>query len=367
MISHPVFWPMHSRAPVRFPAAGLLGAVLILAGGCGKPTTAVVPPQPISVAVAPVAYSTDPIPVQATGLLARKAEVQLSFKIGGIVDAVFVRAGDAVVQGQALARLRLDEIDAQVAQARSALAKARRDLGRIERLAADRVATTENLQDARTAVELAEAQLRIAEFNRAYAVIAAPASGRILARLAEPNEMVAVGHGILRFASDAEGWIVRVNLPEREAARVALGDRARVTPDLPAASAVDGQVTQISEAADPETRTTPMEVALCAVPAQARSGSVAAVAITPRPVAERPVVPVSALIEGEDHRAGLYLVDPLARRVRRVEVAVEAIAGERAYLRTALPRAGQVVVGGGEYVHDGDPVDWTAEAAAGGP
>lgn len=339
----------------RFPTAPL-GALLAvaLAGGCAKQAATEAPPAPPTlVAVAPVEYSTAAVPVHATGVLSRKNEADLSFKIGGVVESVLVRAGDAVKKDQVLAQLRLDEIDAQLAAARSGLAKAQRDLARVEKLQANAVATLENLQDARTAVEVAAAQVRIAEFNRRYAVIAAPADGWVLRRSVEPNELVTSGHTVLGFAANDGGWLVRAGLADADVVRLHVGDRGEVAVDGAPDTRIAGTITHISEAADPMTRTTQIEIALDRAPVEARSGMVVAATLFPPPVASRPRVPASVLIEGAQRMASVYVVDNGATVARRVKVEVEALDGADAYLRTPLPPTARLVVRGGEYLHDG--------------
>jgi RND family efflux transporter MFP subunit len=307
--------------------------------------------------VAAIAYSDAAVPVRVTGLLSRRSEADLSFKIGGVIETVFVRAGDSVAAGQVLAQLRLDEIEAQVVQARSAAEKTQRDLKRIENLHTNRVATLENLQDAQTAVEVAAAQLRIAEFNHRYATITAPAPGKILRRQAEPGELVGSGKPILGFASDNDGWLVRAGLAERDVARLRVGDRTEVVIGGGDEKPVLGRISNISEAADPATRTTPIEILLDAAPAAARSGMVVVVAMHPANVDSRPIVPASALIEGADRQATLFVVTDGTRTVRRVKVDVEALTEGEAYLRTRLPAQAKLVVQGGEYLRDGATVE----------
>lgn len=314
--------------------------------------------KPILVRAAPVEYSRAALPVRASGVLARRTEAGLSFKTAGIIESVGVRAGDTVVADQLLARLQPDEIEAQVAQAQSMVQKARRDLARTEKLQAGAVATLENLQDVRTAVELAEAQLRVAEFNRRHSVIRAPAAGRILRRLAEPNELVAAGRPILEFAADSDGWIVRAGLPDRDIARLKIGDQAEISCGA-GMSAVPGRIVQIAAGTDLATRTTEVEIALDAEPPLARSGSIATATLRPADVPERPIVPVEALIEGDGGSASLFVLEPGATTARRVVVEVEALLGAQAYLRTALPRGARLVVAGGEYLRDGTVVSLT--------
>src|SRR5262252_7172099 len=77
----------------------------------------------IPVRLAPVTDDTVTQPVTATGVVALRDEVALSFKIGGVVAQVLAREGQSVRAGQLLATLDLREIDAQVAKARSSAAK----------------------------------------------------------------------------------------------------------------------------------------------------------------------------------------------------------------------------------------------------
>jgi RND family efflux transporter MFP subunit len=330
----------------------LIFLVGLLAGCTKAPPAVVTGPRPVAVRTTVVEFSTMAIPVRVSGVLARRTEAELSFKIGGLIESVAVRAGDVVKPRQVLARLRPDEIEAQVTQARSAVDKARRDLARVEKLQSSAVATLENLQDSRTGLEQAEAQLRIVEFNRQHAEIVAPAAGRILRRNAEPNELVAPGRAVLTFAAEADGWIVRAGLAERDVARVRIGDRAEVLGGGDAV-ALPGRVIQISDAADAGTRTTEVEIALEQAPLLARSGFVAAVTLLPAAVAERPVVPAATLIEGDAGRASLFLIDDGQQAARRVVVEIETLLGARAYLRTALPHGARLVVAGGEYLRDG--------------
>ncbi|HEY5751523.1 MAG TPA: efflux RND transporter periplasmic adaptor subunit [Chthoniobacterales bacterium] len=302
-----------------------------------------------AVSVEPVVYSTDAVPVRATGVLARKREADLSFKTGGVIEAVLVRVGDSVKKGQILAKLWQDEIQAQVAQARSNFEKAQRDLARQEKLRAGAVGTVEDLQNARTALELAAAQLKMAEFNSRYSVITAPEDGRILRRLAEPDELTEAGRAVLGFASDSEGWIVRAALAESDVASLRLGNQA-------VADGAPGKISQISEGTDVLTRTVPVEIALAVPPPHARSGMIAAVTLFPQPVAPRPVVPASVLIEGNGKKASLFLLEAGSQNARRVSVDVETLENTRAYLRTGLPKTARLIVQGGEYLQDGSVV-----------
>src|SRR5262249_21623492 len=186
--------------------------------------------------------------------------VTLSFKIGGVVARVLVDEGKAVRAGDTLAALDLREIDAGVTRARSAAEKADRDLARARRLYADSVATLEQTQNAQTGLDVARAELETATFNRRYAVIVAPASGVILRRTAEPGELVQSGTPTLTLGSSAGGIVMRAGLADRDAVRIALGDRAVVRFGALPGRTFEGHVTEIAAAADALTGTYRTEI-----------------------------------------------------------------------------------------------------------
>lgn len=348
-------------SPPFVPVAAL--AVLTGLTSCSRqvePAPAIA--APVNVRVAPLETSTVSPAIRVAGVLARQTEVELSLPVGGVIERLAVRAGDRVAKDQELARLQTDQLDAQVVQARALLDKAQRDLGRIEKLQGERVATLENLEDARTQVEQATAALRIAAFNRRHSVLAAPNDGVVLRRFAEPNELVSAGRAVLAFATDNDGWIVTCGLTPRDVARVALGARVQLR-DSTGGTAV-GKIVRMAGAIDSATGTVSVEAMLDSPPAGARSGLVVAVSIAPEPVPARAVVPLAALRDGTGGRAAIFLVEAGASKVKRVWVDVEQVDGERVYLRTMLAPPSRVIVTGQQFVRDGEAVNVVEDVRA---
>jgi len=332
--------------PVTLPSMLLVG--------CSTEETSTAPangPRAIPVRAVAVEWSDAAVPVFADGVLLRKVESALSFKIDGVIRSVSVRAGDAVTGGQTLATLDPSEIGAEVARARAALEKARRDLGRAERLHSQQVSTLEEVQDANTAVELAEAALQAAEFNRRFSTITAPTDGAILQRQADPEEVVKAGTPVVRFAANDSPWIVRVGLAERELAGISVGRMARIA--LTGHGSVDAQVTHIAGMLDPATRTLPVELELRDPPDGLRSGFVARVQIEPQSVPSRPVVPLEAIVAGDGLSASVFLIEDGGMRARRVPVTLEGLYDGVAYLATRLPERARLVTSGAEFLTDG--------------
>ena len=309
------------------------------------------PPQPVQ--VRRVDLATNAIPVEAAGVLAHMAEVNLSFPAGGVVKAVLVRAGDRVRKGEMLARLDLDEIEARLAQARAAAEQARRDADRGRALYASRTIGAEEWENIQTAQLQAAAALQAAEFQRRYAVVEAPSDGQVLRRLAEPNQIVAAGQPILGFAADHEGWLIRIALAERDLMRIQVGDQASIAPAARPEERFTARVAHIAAGSDERTGTTEVELVPEAVPAGLRSGFVVHAVIQPAPVAPRARVPASALVEGQGDQASVFIVDAATGQAHRENVRIEAIHGEYAYLAQTLPAEAEVVIRGAESLREG--------------
>jgi multidrug efflux system membrane fusion protein len=336
-----------------------VAASAIFAGCKPADTTAAGPvaPRAVNIRVASVNYSTDVPLIRAPGILARQTEADLSFPLPGLLTSVAVRAGERVKAGQELARLQLDPVEAQLNQANAAVEKIKRDLARVEKLQAERVATLENLQDTRTALAQAEAARSAAEFNRRHSVINAPSDGIILRRTAEPNEIVAAGRPIVSFASEGEGWIAKANLAPRDASRIAVGAKASI--DDYNGGKLSGQIIRISAAVDSLTRTVPVDVQLDSPPVTAHSGQIVSMWIKPSLVPARSTVPLTALRDGNGGKAFVFILEAGATVAKRISVEIEQIDRDRAYLRTPLPANVQVVVSGGQYLNDGTSVNIT--------
>ena len=342
------------------PLFPLLAALSLTAlwAGCGASADPPADPPPLlRVEVAPATARTQALPLRASGRLASKAEIPLSFKIDGVIDRIFVDEGEAVRAGQRLAQLHLSEIEARVMEVQAALDQAERDLVRTDRLHRDSVATLDELENAQTAVDVAAARLQAARFNRKYAVIEAPAAGRILQRRAEAGEVVAPGRPILTLGASGRGWVVRVGLAARDVVRLAPGDSAQVTFDAHPDRSVPARVTEIADAADPQTGTFEVELTVGATDLPLKSGFIAAVDIQPSAVVEYVEIPASALVEGDGREGIVFTVaNAPEAEVERTPVRVAAVLDSTVVLDRGLAPGARVVTSGAVGLRDGETV-----------
>jgi RND family efflux transporter MFP subunit len=332
-------------------------AVVALLAGCGSgpaPERAADEATPVRTALVEAARSASV--VRAVGILAPHDEIRLSFKVGGVVESLAVDAGDSVRKGQVLAVLKRAEVDAAVSQAAEAAEKARRDLERGERLRADEVATREQVEDLRTAYNVARSGLQAAQFNARFARIEAPADGVVLQRLAKADELVQGGQPVLVLGATDQGWIVRASLADRDVVRTNPGDVARVLFDAFPGREFEGRVSRVATSADPQTGTFEVEIDLAVADERFARGLVAKVEIelagTAGDVA-RAAIPVAAIVEAHGPGATVFVLDAATGVARRREVVVGPIVGDRVLVLEGLTPGEQVVTDGAAWLADG--------------
>ncbi len=293
-------------------------------------------------------------PVRSTGILAPSLEVKMSFKTGGIVQDVNVRDGALVNQGKVLASLDLSEIKAQYSQSEIALEKATRDFNRATNLYFDSVVTLETLQNARTAMEMARSQNKIAGFNLEHSRITAPANGRIQKVLVEKNEMIAPGHPAILFATTENDWVVRTSLSDKDIVKFTGGDSALITMDAFPGRAFSASVLESGSFADPVTGTFEVELLLRDAHPEFRSGFMARVQLFPSESLSGFWLPMSAIHDLEDHRGKVFVLDSAIVFERQITTGPLHDGGM--VITGGLEATELVVTGGSAYLKDGQQV-----------
>ena len=102
---------------------------------------------------------------------------------------------------------------------------------------------------AKARVDASAAGVSLAETRLAQATLTTPMAGLVLAKHAEPGEMLAPGAPVLTVAKMDEVWL-RGYIPEAEVGRVAIGQKARITADAWPGRSMEGRVSFISSEAE---------------------------------------------------------------------------------------------------------------------
>jgi len=343
--------------PAILPAIAFTGLFALL-GACGsKSSTAVassdIADESIPIRTALVQQKTVALPIHASGILTSSAEQRLSFKIGGIIRKIYVDEGDVVRVGQLLAVMDKTEIDAQVNQAQQGLAKAERDLARVEGLYRDSSATLELLQNATTGRDVSKETARIATFNQQYAEIRATRGGKIIKKLVNEGEITGPGMpAFVLFETGVNDWVVKINVSDRDWARLGLGMVAQIKMDAYEGTLFSGKVSDLAPAADPASGLYPMEIRIQPQGKRFAPGLFAEVDITPSKSSPYTMIPVEAIVEGDGQSAFVFALQANGVSVKKLPVRVAFIEGNQAVITSGLEGVTEVVTSGAPYLNE---------------
>lgn len=323
---------------------------------CNSKANEIQSQEKVIVKTAPVRLQDISFPIHTSGRLASKTEMKLSFKVGGIIQKIFVDEGQTLKKGQILATLDLSEINAKVIQARSGFEKTKRDFERVKRLYADSVATLEQMQDATTALEIARSNLKVAEFNLQHSAIYSPVDGKVLKRFVEVNELIGVGMPAFIFGSSGKDWIVRVGVADCDIIRIQLADSAVVSVDAYPDVKFPARISEIAEAADPMSGTFEVELSVDTKNYKIISGFIAKVEIFPAKKQRLFIVPIESLIEGDGHNGFVYTLATNREKAKKIPVKVGFILEKEVAIVAGLENVNQVITDGASYLTDGAEV-----------
>lgn len=294
----------------------LIGLVLCaVVSACGTRAVENDVPQLPQVRIAQIGGTAIAPIVTGVGTVALRRETSLGFTSAGRIARLGVNEGDTVRRGQILAALDTTTVAADLTRATAERERARAEFARSDGLMQQGWITRPRLESARAALLAAEAQVRAAGFQRANATIAAPGPGTVLARLAEPGQVVAAGTPVLVIGEEASGYVLRLPVSDRDAARLTLGAAAQTTLAALDDAVIVGRVIEIAGRADRATGTFAVEIAL-PDDKRLRSGQIGNARITANGVgATTLAVPPSAVFGPRAGEALVYVVDLATSRV----------------------------------------------------
>jgi RND family efflux transporter MFP subunit len=307
-----------------------------------------------------------------TGIVSARVQSDLGFRVTGKIVARLVDTGQTVRRGQPLMRIdRTDLALATAAQAgvvEAARAKALQtaaDEKRYRDLVSAGAVSASAYDQAKAAADAAQAQLRAAQAQAgvtrneaAYSVLLADADGIVVETLAEPGQVVAAGQTVVKLARSGAREAV-IDLPET--VRPTIGSTARAVP-FAAGGAGTARLRQLSNAADPLTRTYEARYILEGDAARAPLGSTITVELAERQAAGSMQVPLAAIYDN-GRGPGVWIVAGTSPQVRWRPVRLAGIAEETATITAGLRAGERFVALGAHLLHEGEPVRLAADQA----
>ena len=342
---------------------------LALAACGGRDAPAPTPPLPVT--LASVGTSGTVNETRYGGAIAADASVDVAFKMSGVVDEVIqvrgadgrlrtLQDGDVVRRGDVLARLRQHEFRDQVSDAEATLRQAQADYERAAQLYETRSVSKADYDAAYARYTAARARQSQAGLSLSDATLRSPMNGVILRRAVEVGSLA--GPSVPAFTV-ADTRVVKVvfGVPDVVVATLRLGGKLAIQAEAMPGAALEGRITRISPAADPNSRVFEVEAALPNPNGRLKVGMLATLRVVEGTPAASLYIPLAAVIRPVRDTTGyaVYVVrdaagsEPVAA-LRRIQLG--DVSGNQIAVREGLARGEQVIVRGATIVADGQPV-----------
>jgi RND family efflux transporter MFP subunit len=302
-----------------------------------------------------------------TGIIAARVQSNLGFRVAGKIVERLVNVGQQVKAGQPL--MRIDETDLRlaltakrnaVAAARASFVQLEADERRYANLVDKGWVSRQRYEQAKAALDTAEAQLaaaeaeaRVAENAATYSVLVADADGTVVETLGEPGQVVSAGQTVVRLAQAGPREAV-VALPET--VRPAIGSAAEASVYGSDGRRYTAHLRQLSDSADAQTRTYEARYVLEGEAAEVPLGAT----VTIWSASPEVQVPLGAVLD-DGRRTGVWVLDSATSTVRFRPVKLVRVSGETSVI-SGLSSGESIVSLGAHLLQEGARVRTASES-----
>lgn len=231
---------------------------------------------------APSAANTDDVVLTVSGYIINRERIELSPRYMGTVTWIGVKKGDVVTNGQVVVLLddaeykaRLLEAEGHLATASANVEKAKLDYDRMVQLNKTKTESQKSEDDARMALQAAQAALKeaqgtygIAKTYLDWTIIRSPINGVVLEKLVQPNELVVPQSfggtrgpsTALLAVADPKDLQVEIDLNEADLSKASMDQKCRISPEAYPDKVYEGHVAEIAPEADRQKGTLQVKV-----------------------------------------------------------------------------------------------------------
>ncbi|MDN6320191.1 MAG: efflux RND transporter periplasmic adaptor subunit [Marinobacter sp.] len=292
------------------------------------------------------------------GQLEPWSAVTVSARVAGTVETIKAHLGDSVKTGEILLTLSEDGRRAGVKRWQARAKKLEADLAAARKLHARNLASQSEILDVESELAAARAELKSSQLAVSHLRPRAPFEGVINRKHVDAGSLVQVSTALYDLVR-TDRIKARGQVPQQSVAQVVPGQKVRVR--LLDGDVLEGMVTFVASAANPETRSFAVEIAI-ENPEQKRiAGGSANLRIALADVQATFISP-AYLILGDDGRPGVKYVDEQNKVVFRT-VTLLSVSTEGTWV-TGLPDEIRLITRGSGFVSEGDqvkPVDASEE------
>jgi RND family efflux transporter MFP subunit len=320
------------------------GALLI--SGCNQdpPPAPATTSSPVPVRVQAVERKRRVATEEAAGTVRARLRAVIEAKVSGKIEQMLAVPGQQVKSGDLLVQLDALEIQARLDQAIAVRRQAEAELKRLSALLKEKTISQAEFDTVEARYRVADATVSETETRRSYTKVLAPFDGIVTRKYSDVGDLAAPGKPLLEI-EDSSRLRLEADVPEAAVGNLAPGDKLTVRISS-ASNELTGVVSEISPAADPNSRTFLVKLDLPAGPGL-RAGQFGRVSV---PVGEARAlrVPAAAVVQRgqlelvfviSDGRAQMRIVKTGKRVGNEVELVSGVDAGESVAIEGAVALA----------------------------
>lgn len=329
---------------------------LLFASGCRDPETAgeAARPEPPEVTVS--VLTIQPAPIRDILILPGETDPHLDVRVSsdasGRVEALPFREGDAVKEGDLLARIDVAARKAALDRAKAAYELARSVHERRRKLFDRRISTQEELDYSIAELTGAEADLEQARVEYQDGFPHAPIGGRVNFLHVDQGEFINRGDPLMDLV-DIEQIEIVANVPERDVRYLRNGQNVLIRIDAIPGREFTGRIDFVAFKADPATKTFRVKVLMENPAHEIRPGMIAKLAFLRRVISDALSVPLFAVVDRSGERL-IFVAEEGVAHARKAEIGV--IEGDRVQITRGLEPGDRLIVKGQRDIEEGTRV-----------
>lgn len=279
--------------------------------------------------------------------------VTVSAETAASIDRIPPSEGDMVQKGDLLVQLSADLIRPQFETAQAKYKRDQIEYKRMESLVTSEAAAQQDLDNAISDMAASKAAFEEARARLDRTRIFSPVHGVLNDVPVEEGEYVSPGTAVAEIV-EIDTVKVVVDIPEKDIGFFSVGQEAEVLASVKGhEKSVVGKITYISQLANRQTRSTPMEITLDNRKGRLRSGQIVRVRLVRRVLNGAIMIPLLAVIPLEDGYA-VYVVED--SQAQRRDVQLGFIQGDRIQIVSGLEAGHKLIVAGHRFVAPGQNV-----------